>query len=270
MISFPNCKINLGLYVTAKRTDGYHDLETVFFPVPLNDILEFIPSSTESFHTSGIPVLGNASDNLCLKAYGLMKQQHPELPPLSIHLHKVIPMGAGLGGGSADGAFMLSMLNSYFSLGHSEEELIQMALMLGSDCPFFIINQPAHALGRGEVLTRIRLSLKGLYLSIVNPGIHVSTAEAFRGVTPRPTTTDLKNRLLEPVETWKEWLGNDFETGVFALHPAIRQVKQKLYDAGAAYASMSGSGSTVYGIFRQKPSLSFPGTYLIQTVQIKH
>jgi 4-diphosphocytidyl-2-C-methyl-D-erythritol kinase len=269
MISFPHCKINLGLYITAKRTDGYHDLETVFFPVPIHDILEFVKAAEPGFHLTGLPVIGQAADNLCVKAYNLVKQRFPELPALNIHLHKLIPMGAGLGGGSADGAFMLRMLNSHFKLGLGQDELIHMALQLGSDCPFFILDQPAYARGRGEILRPLPLSLSSWWMVLVNPGIHVSTATAFSGVTPSPCPVPLAEKILEPVDSWQDWLRNDFEATVCKTHPRIAELKKSLYEAGAVYASMTGSGSTVYGLFRNRPGLSFPPGHLAYEVQIK-
>lgn len=268
MISFPHCKVNLGLYITAKRTDGYHDLETVFFPVPIHDILEFVEAPEQGFHLTGLPVIGQAADNLCVKAYHLVKQRFPTLPPVNIHLHKLIPMGAGLGGGSSDGAFMLRMLNTHFKLGLGQAELINMALQLGSDCPFFIRDQPAHARGRGELLSPLPLSLSSWWMVLVNPGIHISTATAFSGVTPRPCPVPLAEKILEPVDSWKDWLRNDFEATVCQTHPRIAELKQTLYNAGAVYASMSGSGSTVYGLFRKKPGLNFPSGHLAYEVQI--
>jgi 4-diphosphocytidyl-2-C-methyl-D-erythritol kinase len=269
MISFPHCKINLGLYITAKRQDGYHDLDTVFYPVPIHDILEFVEAPEPSFHLTGLPIMGVAADNLCQKAYRLLKTKHPSLPSIEIHLHKLIPMGAGLGGGSADGAFMLSMLNKHFRLDHSQEELMAMALELGSDCPFFILDKPAHGLGRGEILKPIPLSLSSWWLALVNPGIHVSTKEAFSNVSPKPAPVDLARKILEPVESWKNWLHNDFEDSVCKIHPEISTIKDSLYTQGAAHASMTGTGSTVYGLFREQPSLQLPSNYLVKTVQLK-
>jgi 4-diphosphocytidyl-2-C-methyl-D-erythritol kinase len=269
MISFPNSKINLGLYVHAKRDDGYHDLETIFFPIPFTDILEFVSSDSLKLSITGIPVVGDSSGNLCLKAYHLLKQLHPELAPIHIHLHKVIPLGAGLGGGSADGAFMLSMLNNFYELGHSTDELMKFALQLGSDCPFFIINKPCHALGRGEILEPLPILLSGWWFAIIYPGIHVSTAEAFENIRPGQNSIDLKNKISEPVECWKEWLRNDFEPGVIQRYPIIGQIKEQLYKAGAEFASMSGSGSAVYAFFRQKPTLNFPEEFLVRTLELK-
>lgn len=269
MISFPHCKINLGLYITAKRPDGYHDLDTVFYPVPIHDILEFVIAPQPAFHLTGLPIMGVAADNLCQKAYQLLKAIHTDLPSVEMHLHKLIPMGAGLGGGSSDGAFMLRMLNEQFRLGHSKAELMELALQLGSDCPYFILDQPAHGLGRGEILQPIPLSLSAWWLVLVNPGIHVSTKAAFSEVSPKPAPVDLAGKILEPVDRWKDWLHNDFEDSVFKLHPVIGAIKEDLYAQGAAYASMTGTGSTVYGLFRSQPSLQLPSNYLVKTVQLK-
>lgn len=264
MVQFPNCKINLGLNITRKRTDGYHDLETVFYPVAIKDALEVIPAERFNFHSSGIPVAGNSADNLCVKAYNILKKDFPELPAVSIHLHKAIPMGAGLGGGSADGAFMLSMLNKKFHLNLAEQQLIDYALQLGSDCPFFIINKPCFATGRGEKMKPIQLDLSSYKMVIVNPGVHVSTREAFSQLTPTVPAKSIQEIIQQPISTWRQELTNDFEGPVFKLYPAIEEIKRRLYDAGAIYASMTGSGSTVYGIFESTttPDLSFPADYL--------
>jgi 4-diphosphocytidyl-2-C-methyl-D-erythritol kinase len=269
MISFPHCKINLGLYITAKRQDGYHDLDTVFYPVPIHDILEFVEAGEPKFHLTGLPIMGVAADNLCQKAYQLLKSKHPSIPSIEIHLHKLIPMGAGLGGGSSDGAFMLRMLNEQFNLGLSKDELREMALELGSDCPLFIEDKPAHGLGRGEILNPIALSISSWWLALVNPGIHVSTKTAFSAVSPKPAPIDLARKILEPVESWKNWLSNDFEDSVFKIHPEISNIKDSLYTQGATYASMTGTGSTVYGLFRERPTLQLPSNYLVKTVQLK-
>ncbi len=264
---FPNGKINLGLHVTRKRADGYHDLETVFYPTLVKDVLEIIQADVVEFTMSGLPVAGNVNDNLCLKAYHLIKIDFPELPPVKIHLHKVIPMGAGLGGGSADGAFKLLLLNQKFKLNLSKEQLINYALQLGSDCPFFIVNKPCYAIGRGEILEHLDVDLSTYKLVLVHPGIHVSTALAFSGLQPAPPFISIKNILAQPITTWKQLLKNDFERPVFAMFPEIQKVKESLYEAGALYASMSGSGSCVYGIFEDKEiSLpTFPQHYSIQS-----
>ncbi len=268
MLSFPNCKINLGLYITARREDGYHDLETVFYPVPLKDALEIVPARDESrVHVTGLPVAGRPIDNLACKAYWLMKSVYREkVPELDIHLHKVIPMGAGLGGGSADAAFMLNLVDKYCGLDLTEKELLDLALQLGSDCPFFIHNTPQFARGRGELMETLTLTLDGYYLVLVSPDIHVSTAEAFGMINPRPAPFDLRGLSELPVEEWKDHITNDFEQPVFSRHPELRRIKERLYDQGAVYASMSGSGSSVYGLFTGEAAMDFPGarTFTLQ------
>jgi 4-diphosphocytidyl-2-C-methyl-D-erythritol kinase len=255
MIRFPNAKINLGLNIVRKRTDGYHDLETIFYPIPLKDALEILPdpsplaSGIPGLTISGMPVQGSPQDNICVKAWQLLKQDFPQLPSVQIFLHKSIPMGAGLGGGSSDGACVLTMLNEIYSLGLSQEDTSRYALTLGSDCPFFIYNQPCFAEGRGEKLSPVPSVLQGLTLLLVNPGVHVSTAAAFRGIQPKEATRSLKELIRQPLESWKDQVGNDFEATIFPLFPEIKTIKDTLYAHGAVYASMSGSGSTVYGIF---------------------
>ena len=268
MVVFPNAKINLGLYITEKRKDGYHNLETIFYPAPVSDILEFIPSEEFNFQSSGLTIDANPTSNLCVKAYDILKNRFPELPSIQMHLHKIIPMGAGLGGGSADGSFVLTHLNNYFNLRLSQNELLTFALQLGSDCPFFIINTPCFAQGRGEVLTPVDLSLKGYWLVMIHPGIHVSTAKAFAGIVPKPAPINLKEKILSPIESWKDWLFNDFETTIFKLHPEIADIKDSLYQSGAVYASMSGSGSAVYGIFREKKEIRFPEQYVFLNYEL--
>ena len=254
MISFPNAKINLGLKVVSKREDGYHNLDTVFFPIPFYDILEIIPNTgvgipEVSFTTSGKKISGEESSNLCIKAYNLLKKDFPTIKSISLHLHKNIPMGAGMGGGSADGAFMIKMLNEKFMLGLDDDSMKSYALQLGSDCPFFISNKPSHATGRGELLTEINCDLSKKTILIVNPGIHVSTAEAFGKINISENSISPAEIVQQPIESWKGLLENDFEKTVFDHHPNIKEIKEKMYDMGAIYASMTGSGSTVYGIF---------------------
>ncbi len=251
MIVFPNCKINLGLHISGKREDGFHNLETVFYPVPFKDALELIPSTNTEieFTGTGLAVDGDAADNLCVKAYHLLKKDFPEIPAVKIHLHKAIPLGAGLGGGSADAAFMLKLLNEKFHLNLSTDQLINYALQLGSDCPFFIINNPCFATGRGEVLEQTALNLSAYKIVLINPGIHINTGWAFSNITPAPPVKSIKEIILQPINTWKAELKNDFETAVFTAHPAIKEIKETLYAQGAIYAAMSGSGSTVFGIF---------------------
>lgn len=273
MIYFPNAKVNLGLRVTSRREDGYHDLDTVFFPVPLNDVLEVITQSVTTadavtFTHSGIPIPGDESSNLCIKAYQLLKKDHPTLPPIFLHLHKHIPMGAGLGGGSSDGAFMLKLLNDKYKLGLGEDQLQAYALQLGSDCPFFIINQPVQATGRGEIMQPITCSLSSKTMVLVCPGIHVSTADAFRKITLSPNAPSCDSIVERPIQEWKEKLINDFEAPVFSAFPEIATIKEKLYDAGAVYASMTGTGSTVYGIFETSPAIKnlFPAHYQLESI----
>lgn len=264
MVRFPNCKINLGLHVTKKRADGYHDIETVFYPIPLRDALEIIPSTEQEFSVSGLEVTGNVEHNLCLKAYHLLKKDFPQLPALKIHLHKAIPLGAGLGGGSSDGAFMLNMIDEKFGLQLSEAALIDYALQLGSDCPFFIINKPCFATGRGENLEPVEVNLSGYKMVIVNPGIYVSTKDAFSKLTPKQPKRSIKEIVAQPVESWRKELTNDFEEPFFEAYQAIQKIKDEMYAAGAIYASMTGTGSTVFGIFPKSFELNFafPENYL--------
>lgn len=273
MICFPNAKINLGLRVTSKREDGFHDLDTIFFPVPLHDVLEVITHPTNSgdaltFSHSGIPIPGNESSNLCIKAYQLLKKDYPELPAILLHLHKHIPMGAGLGGGSSDGAFMLKLLNDKYRLGIGTDQLQKYALSLGSDCPFFIINQPVQASGRGEIMQPITCTLSSKTMVLVCPGIHVSTADAFRKIKLSPNAPNCASVIERPIQAWKDDLINDFEEPVFSAFPEIANIKEKLYDAGALYASMTGTGSTVYGIFETSPSIKdlFPSHYQLESI----
>lgn len=252
MLRFPNCKINLGLYITNRRADGYHDLETVFYPVALRDALETVPAQGHEpqMYLSGKSVAGSPTNNLVWKAYEMLRQRFADkIPALDIYLHKVIPMGAGLGGGSADGAFMLRLLNDYCSLGLTDEALCDMALVLGSDCPFFIYNTPQFATGRGERMQPVLIDLSSYSLQLICPEMHVSTAEAFRMIQPKPAAFDLRQLGTLPVAEWKDHISNDFEGPVFERHPELGEIKQQLYNDGALYAAMSGSGSTVYGVF---------------------
>jgi 4-diphosphocytidyl-2-C-methyl-D-erythritol kinase len=253
MLTFPNCKINIGLFVTRRRDDGYHELETVFYPyTPLHDALEAVPSAAGQprLHISGSAVAGAMEDNLVWKAWELLARSYPDrVRALDIYLLKKIPMGAGLGGGSADAAFTLKMLNKYFELQLNEQELAELALQLGSDCPFFIYNSPQYATGRGEVMTPLSLDLSGYTIQLICPQLHVSTAAAFKAIRPRPASFDLRQLPSVPVAEWREVLRNDFEEPVFEMHPGLARIKEQMYQQGALYASMSGSGSAIYGIF---------------------
>jgi 4-diphosphocytidyl-2-C-methyl-D-erythritol kinase len=257
MISFPNCKINLGLRILRKRNDGYHDLETVFYPLPFYDIIEVIQAADgPEFSGSGHRVDGEPANNLCIKAFELLKKDFPDLPAVKLHLHKTIPLGAGLGGGSADGAFTLQLINQKFHLGLSRDQLLNYALQLGSDAPFFIINKPCLATGRGEVMEEIAIDLSSYWVLLANPGIHVNTGVAFSGISPAIPEKSVQVIIQQPVDTWKQELINDFEATVFKTYPLINQIKETLYSEGAVYASMSGSGSTVFGLFEDQSSLA--------------
>ncbi|MFN3839864.1 MAG: 4-(cytidine 5'-diphospho)-2-C-methyl-D-erythritol kinase [Cyclobacteriaceae bacterium] len=255
MIVFPPCKINLGLQVVSKRPDGYHDIETCFYPIPLTDVLEVIPSSAFSFTVSGIELEGRPADNLCVKAYELLSRDYV-IPPVSMHLHKVIPAGAGLGGGSSDAAHVLKLLNTVFELGISKPTLQQYASRLGSDCALFLHDSPMFGKGRGDLLSPAFIDLKGYYIILVKPGINISTADAYRGITPKQPAVRLESVLESDIRKWKYILVNDFETTVISKHPEIGTIKHTFYEQGALYASMSGSGSTVYGIFEQPVDLT--------------
>ncbi len=249
MIQFPNCKINLGLSILAKRADGYHELETVFYPIAVSDALEILPSDKLTLSQTGIAVPGDPDQNLCLKAYHLLKKDFPSLPSVQMHLHKNIPMGAGLGGGSSDGTNALLILNQQFSLGLNDRQLIDYASQLGSDCPFFVYNKACHATGRGEVLTPIALDLSNYQFLLVHPGKHISTAWAFQQLTPNTKSESIQSIIQKPMTEWKELLINDFEAPVFKAEPTLSNIKTQLYQLGAIYASMSGSGSSLFGIF---------------------
>lgn len=273
MVVFPNCKINIGLHIVSKRPDGYHNLETVFYPVNWHDALEVFTtadttSSKPNISLTGITVAGAIEDNICFKAWQLLKKDFPGLPVVDIHLHKAIPIGAGLGGGSADGAYMLQLLNNKYQLNISTEKLLQYSLELGSDCPIFILNQPCYATGRGEALEPVDLNLSSYSIIIINPGIHINTGWAFSKITPGPSAYHLKEAIALPVDQWKECISNDFEKPVFEAHPAIASIKEQLYLHGALYAAMSGSGSSVFGIFpkNQKPVLDLPDLYIQQFI----
>ena len=258
MISYPNAKINIGLNIVERRPDGYHNIETIFYPIGLQDTLLVETSdgcSDYSFSTSGIQIDGEPDNNLIIKAYRLLQTEY-ELPPVDISLYKQIPFGAGLGGGSSDAAFMLKALNEIVELKISPKKLEKFAAELGADCPFFIRNKPVFASGIGNIFTPVKLSLAGFWLILVKPDIFVSTPDAYAGANPTTPQTSLTELIKQPVEKWKDTIENDFETTVFKKHPHIGILKSELYKLGALYASMSGSGSSVYGIFKNEPPYS--------------
>ena len=255
MVCFPNAKINIGLNVIEKRSDGFHNIESVFYPVGWCDVLEIIESKVQDlkfkveFTYSGIGIPGKAEDNLCCKAYELISKDYP-LPPAKVHLHKIIPVGAGLGGGSADAAFFIKLLNDKFELNLSWGEMHHYAKQLGSDCSFFIGNKPAFVKGKGDDQEGIKLDLEGYNIVLIYPNIHINTAEAYAGVKPEKPSESLEKLIQLPVGQWKNKIHNDFEDSIFLKYPEIKKIKEQLYSQGAVYASMSGSGSTVYGIFK--------------------
>jgi 4-diphosphocytidyl-2-C-methyl-D-erythritol kinase len=267
MILFPNSKINLGLNVIEKRPDGFHNIETIFYPVGLSDALEIIIADDGKFefNQTGISIDGNPDDNLCVEAYRLLMKDF-KLAPVKIHLHKVIPIGAGLGGGSSDGAYTIKLLDKIFNLGLTGVEMAQYARKLGSDCAFFIGNKPVFATGKGDRFDPLQVDLSVFTILIVVPPVQVITAEAYSGVVPSGELKSLKNIVSQSVHLWKDQLGNDFEQSVCVHHPVIHQIRKQLYDMGAVYASMSGSGSAVYGIFesRDVPPYAFNDCFVWQ------
>ncbi len=252
MLGFSNAKINLGLNIIEKRPDGYHNIESVFYPIPWADILEVLPSENFSFTSSGLPIPGETDQNLVVKAWNLIA---PAQKKVKIHLHKILPMGAGIGGGSSNGALTLQLINRTLNLNLTSHELRTEAEKLGSDCPFFIDNQPAFCTGKGTEMQRTTISLKGKYIVMIHPGIHISTAEAYAGITPRKPQVSIRDIVKQPVATWKNQLVNDFEAPIIRRHPRIGQIKDTLYRHGALYASMTGSGSTVFGIWEKETDL---------------
>ena len=263
MLTKPIAKINLGLNVVERRPDGYHNLETVFYPVPICDALEVFemdgqfPSAVDcDLKVTNIVIDGDEQKNLVVRAYNLLKQDFPALPRIHAHLYKGIPTQAGMGGGSSDCGFMITLLNQMFQLELSDQQMIDYAARLGADCAFFILNKPCYAEGIGEKLEPISLSLRGWYLVVVRPAIPVSTKEAFSLITPQHPTQNCRDIVMQPVETWRDRLTNDFEKSVFALHPEIGAIKDRLYDLGAVYAAMSGSGSSLFGLFHEPVSLN--------------
>ncbi|NML66496.1 4-(cytidine 5'-diphospho)-2-C-methyl-D-erythritol kinase [Hymenobacter sp. RP-2-7] len=270
MLVFPNAKLNLGLYVTARRPDGYHDLETAFVPLPWTDALEVLPApkgqAASSLTLSGRPVPGDPATNLCLKAYQLLQADYPALPAAQLHLHKLVPIGAGLGGGSADAAFALRAVNEVFSLGLTTMQLEGYARRLGADCAFFLHNTPMLAHGRGDEFSPLALEVRGTACLVVYPGLHISTAAAFAGIVPRPPAHPLREALGQPMAEWPGTVRNDFEDALAPRYPVLADIKARLYAAGATYASLSGSGSAVYGLFPdlgEAPALAWEPEFLV-------
>ena len=256
MICFPNAKINLGLHILSKRADGYHNIETVFYPVDICDALEIVPAKEgkTTFTQTGIRIDGTPENNIVIKAYNLLKNDF-DLPEIAIYLRKEIPVGAGLGGGSSDAAFMIKMLNDFADLKLSIEQMEEYARQIGADCPFFIQNKPVFAEGIGNIFSPLTISLQDYHINIVKPSVSVSTKEAYAQVKPQQPAVSLKEVIRLPINEWKNHLINDFESGVFAQHPEIGKIKQKMYEEGAIYAGMSGSGSAVFGIFNKAVEL---------------
>ena len=271
MVLFPNCKINIGLQVLRRREDGYRDIETLFYPLGYNDGLEIIPlqtGETTLFTHSGLEIPGDPNTNSCLKAYQLLKKDYPSLPAVRIHLHKVVPIGAGLGGGSADASFTLMALNKKFQLGITDSKLMEYAAQIGSDCSFFILNKPCIATGRGEKLEPYSFDLSRYKIVLVYPRIHIDTKTAYGYVRSFSERSGIKELIEMPVTKWKDHLMNDFEQPLFDRYPELQKIKNKLYEKGALYASLSGSGSVLYGLFTYSPDLTldFPEEYLVKIV----
>lgn len=256
MIYFPNCKINLGLSVTEKRTDGFHNLETVMYPIKLHDVLEIIVAYDNqfAFTSTGINIIGEYTNNLVVQAYNLLQTEH-QLPPVKIHLHKITPIAAGLGGGSSDAAFTIKLLNNLFNLGLSHSAMQEYARELGADCAFFIENKPVLATEKGDQFKPINLNLKNYFFTVIKPDIQISTPEAYSWIKPKLKKPLLRDIIDQPIENWSNSLINDFEDEVFRRYPEIKQIKETLYQMGAVYASLSGSGSAVFGIFKEPASM---------------
>jgi 4-diphosphocytidyl-2-C-methyl-D-erythritol kinase len=268
MISYPNAKINLGLRILRKRADGFHDLETVFYPIRLADMLEIIPAGTRTFNysQSGLKT-GDPAKNLCVRAFRLFQQKF-DIPDVRMHLHKVIPSGAGLGGGSSDAAFTLAMLNDIFKTLLGINQLEVMAAELGSDCAFFLENKVLLARGKGDKMEAVKLSLQGYYIFLVKPPQAMNTAKAYSLVQPSEEGFSVTQSIAKPPEKWRDELCNDFEEAIFKIIPALGNIKSELYRLGAVYAAMSGSGSCMYGIFKQLPvkaELNFKGCFTWQS-----
>ena len=268
MLVFPNAKLNLGLYITQRRPDGFHTLESVFLPLPWTDAFEMLPAAPgqpTSLTLTGRPIPGDPATNLCVRAYELLQADFPQLPPVQLYLHKIVPIGAGLGGGSADAAFALRAANELFSLGLSVEALEAYARRLGSDCAFFIQNKPVLAVEKGDVFEELSLPLAGTACVVVYPNLHISTAEAYARISPKPSQHPLRESLQQPISTWRDTISNNFETALTPAYPVLAEIKQQLYDAGATYASLSGSGSAVYGLWAtgEPAATQWPAEYAV-------
>lgn len=268
MICFPPAKINIGLNIIDKRADGFHNIETIMAPIGLCDVLEILPATSKrfSFHSTGLNIDGPPENNLCIRAYNLMRKAH-QLPAVTMHLHKMIPMGAGLGGGSSDGTYTLMALNTLFGLNLDRRVLRDFALQLGSDCPFFLLKKTCYASGRGNLLENVTIDLEGTHIVVLKPQVSVPTAWAYSKFRGKCKNLNPATAVLRPMEEWKELLVNDFEKIVFRKYPEIALLKEQLYHQGAVYATMSGSGSALYGIFRKPPldiSSVFPDTFVWQ------
>lgn len=266
MIDFPNCKINLGLNITEKRTDGFHNIETVFYPVNWCDALEIIEGGDNAIEIiqSGLSVNVNAEENIVFKAWKALTFDH-KIPNIKVYLHKVLPMGAGLGGGSSDAAFFLKMANNKFNLGLSTVKLIEIAKTLGADCAFFIENKPVFGVGKGDEFSSVMVDLSNYHILVVYPSINSNTKNAYEGVKPAKPARSVKEIIEnEPIHNWKNTLFNDFEKSIFQKYPEIEILKVSMYKTGAIYASLSGSGSAVFGIFKEKPKMDLPDTYFWQ------
>src|SRR5450432_1307821 len=251
MIGFPHAKLNLGLSIVSKRPDGFHNLETIFYPLPLHDVIEMVSSAEDRFISTGLKVPDNEADNLVLRAYNLIKKKYPQISALEIHLHKAIPIGAGMGGGSSDAAKMIQLIDRFFGLDIPSGQLLAFALELGSDCPFFMQSAAAFASGRGEILEKVALNLTAYSFLLVHPETHINSAWAFSKIKATSPKYDLRECIQEPIQNWVKTLHNDFEQPVFDAYPQLQKIKNQLYDSGALYASMTGSGSTLYGIFNK-------------------
>ncbi len=265
MLTFSPCKINIGLNIINKRKDGFHNLETIFYPVNfLNDIIEIIPSNTNQdyYHFSGISISVELGENLCFKTINLLRQNY-QFPNIELYLHKTVPMGAGLGGGSANVANIINLIDNLFNLKISFSDKIVLASSLGSDCAFFISAKPSIGTQKGDVLEPIDVNLQNYYLTIVKPTCHVSTADAYSKVTPKTNEVKLIDAICKPIIEWQNFIINDFEISVFKKFPEIEKIKDKLYQKGALYAQMSGSGSAVFGIFQQEPNIEWDKNYLV-------